>query len=258
MDRLVGTALGRYQIEALIGEGGMAAVYRARDPVFERIVAIKVVHPLLVRDRLFAERFLREARAAARLQHPHILPVHDFGTQDDVAYLVMPFVEAGTLQNRLGAPLDVADAIALLRPIADALDYAHLEGVIHRDVKPANILLTSQGLPLLADFGVAKVIGDTTLTGTGVQPGTALYLSPEQAQGKPLDGRSDLYSLGLILYEALTGRPPFEPGPHDTPFSLVLRHIAEQPPAPRSFNPALNTETEQVLLRALAKPPEER
>lgn len=267
MDRLVGTALGRYWIEALEGRGGMASVYRATDPAFGRPVAIKVLAAALARDPGFAERFLREARAVARLQHPHILPVHDVGEQDGTVFLVMPYIDGGTFRDRLlgaeGArPLPVGEAAALLRPVAAALDYAHRQGIIHRDVKPNNILLTAQQYPLLADFGIAKTLAQGTvpaITATGMMLGTPEYMSPEQGQGGPIDGRSDLYALGVVLYETLTGRPPFRAEtPADTPVAIVVRQVMAQPPAPRSLNPALSPAVEAVLLRALAKRPDDR
>ena len=258
MDALLGTSLGRYRIEALLGEGGMAWVYRAHDPAVDRTVALKVVHPRLAADRAFADRFAREARAVARLQHPHILPLHDFGEQDGRAYLVMPHVAGGTLADRLARPHTAAAAVALLRPIAAALDHAHGQGIVHRDVKPANILLTPAGEPLLADFGIARLLGEATLTATGVGVGSVAHMAPEQAQGRSLDGRADLYALAVILYEALAGRLPFPPGEGDTAFSLALRQLGEDPPAPSTINPQLPAALDAALLRALAKSPDDR
>lgn len=258
MGPLIGKRLGRYRVEALVGEGGMALVFRAHDPHLHRTVALKVVHPRLSPDPAFVARFLREARAVAGLQHPHLLPLHDFGEQRGVAYLVMPFITGGTLEERLTRPRTVADVLTLLRPIAAALDYAHGQGVVHRDVKPSNILLTAQGDPLLADFGIAKVAGSHSLTETGITVGSALYMAPEQAQGRPLDGRADLYALAVVLYEALTGQPPFPVEENDTPFSLALRQISTPPPSPVAVNPALPASITPVLLRALAKAPDER
>jgi eukaryotic-like serine/threonine-protein kinase len=216
-DPLVGRTLGRYRIDALIGEGGMALVYRAHNPAVGRDVAIKVVHPRLARDPTFVARFLREAQVVARLQHPHILPLYDFGEQDSLAYLVMPFVSGGTLADRLRTSLALAAALALLRPVAAALDHAHRQGVVHRDVKPSNILLTTEGVPLLADFGIARVVGDASLTCTGLGVGSVSHTAPEQLEGRPVDGRADVYSLGAILYEVLAGRLPYPPREDDTP-----------------------------------------
>jgi serine/threonine protein kinase/Tol biopolymer transport system component len=260
-----GRMLGRYQVEALIAHGGMAAVYRATDPSFGRTVAIKVIKPEMADDEQFIRRFLREARSIARLQHPHILPVYDVGQHDGSVYLVMQYVDGGTLGDRLHrrdqARMTPDEALKLLRPIGDALDYAHEQGVIHRDVKPSNILLTRQHFPLLMDFGIAKVeeIGTAAHTKPGTMLGTPEYMSPEQAQGMPLDGRSDLYSLAVVLYEAVTGRPPFRAEtPADTPVSIVVRHLTVPPPTPRAINPNVSPAVEAVLLRSLAKRPEQR
>ncbi|CAA9548432.1 MAG: tolB protein precursor, periplasmic protein involved in the tonb-independent uptake of group A colicins [uncultured Thermomicrobiales bacterium] len=266
MDRLDGKTLSRYRIEAQIGRGGMASVYRATDPAFRRTVAIKVLAPHLARDPQFVERFLREAHSSAHLQHPHIIPVYDVGEQDGLAFLVMQYVDGGTLRDRLngqeGKRLPTAEALAILRPVALALDYAHRQGVIHRDIKPNNILLSSQGYPLLADFGIAKVLEAehlSSITATGMLVGTPEYMSPEQAQGMPVDGRSDLYALATVLYEALTGRTPFRAeGPTDTPLAILVRHVTTTPPMPRLTNPAISPEVEQALMRGLAKHRDER
>jgi serine/threonine protein kinase/Tol biopolymer transport system component len=269
MDQLVGTTLGRYRIERLLAHGGMAWVYRAHDPAFGRAVAVKVLPPALVDDPRVAERFLREARSMARLQHPHILPVHDVGEQRGIAYLVMHYVGGGGLHERLAAArhgnrLSLREVLGIARPIADALDYAHRNGVIHRDVKPQNILLTSQGYPFLTDFGIAKIRDAAgalpgPLTHANAVIGTPDYMSPEQGRGQPLDGRSDLYSLGVILYEMFTGRTPFRSQtPAETPLAIVMRHITAPPPPPRAINPQLPQALEWVLLRALAKQPGDR
>ncbi|HEX5502718.1 MAG TPA: protein kinase [Thermomicrobiales bacterium] len=268
MDELVGKTFGRYRIEAPLGRGGMASVYLAADPAFGRTVAIKIVDPGLGQQNpRLVERFLREARAIARLQHPHILPVYDVGEQGGEGYLVMQYVTGGTLRDRLRGPrgarvLAPAEAVALLAPVGAALDYAHRQGVLHRDVKPTNVLLAEQDHPFLADFGLAKGFdqeGVSGLTATGMMIGTPEYMSPEQGQGGALDGRSDLYSLAVVLYEALTGRTPFRgETANETPVSIVVRHVTAPPPSPRAFNPALSPAVEAVLLRALAKAPDER
>jgi len=260
--------LGRYQIEGMLGRGGMAVVYRAHDPLFGRIVALKILAPHLGGAAQYTERFQREARAMARLQHPNILPVYDVGEQDGVAYLVMQCVEGGSLHDRLALQrragyVRVAEMLAILEPVADALDYAHGCGIIHRDIKPHNILLTAGAYPYLTDFGLAKVIDQDgpgpALTLANPLIGTPAYMSPEQAQGQPLDGRSDLYALGVILYELFTGRVPFlRETATDTPLAVLLRHAGTPPPAPHTLNPAITPALEAVLLQALAKRPGER
>jgi len=269
MEQLVGTTLGRYRIERLLGRGGMALVYQAIDPAFGRTVAIKVLSSKLSDEPHYVERFLREARSMARLQHPHILPVYDVGEQDGSAYLVMLYVDSGSLHERLAATrqgkrLSLRELLTMMRPVADALDYAHRHGVIHRDVKPQNILLTAQQYPFLTDFGIAKITDSTdnnaaSLTLANTVIGTPDYMSPEQGQGLPLDGRADLYSLGIILYEVFTGRTPFRTQTAtETPLAIMMRHITTPPPTPRSINPQLPDALEAVLLRALAKQPDDR
>ncbi|MFN8536360.1 MAG: serine hydrolase [Thermomicrobiales bacterium] len=255
---LIGTTLGRYRLDALLGEGGMAQVYRATDPDDGGTVAVKVIHPRLAGDPAFVARFLREARTVARLQHPCIVPLRDFGEDDGLPYIVMPYLGGGTFADRLRAGLTPDEALALLGPIAAALDYAHVRGVVHRDVKPSNILFTDEGEPLLADFGIAREVGEAAITAVGSQIGTVRYLAPEQAQGQPLDGRADLYALAVIFFEALTGQPPFPMSATDTILSVAVRVIAAQPPPPRSINPDLPAGVDAVLLRALAKSPAER
>lgn len=259
MDRpLVGTMLDRYRLDALLGGGGMAQVFRATDPTAGRTVAIKVPHPRLTADPAFVARFLREARVVARLEHPHIVPLYDVGEERGLPFIVMPYLSGGTFADPLRAGLIPDEALALLGPVAAALDYAHVRGVVHRDVKPDNILFSGEGEPILTDFGVARVLGDATLTAAGTQVGTAPYLAPELIQGRPADGRADLYALGVILYEALVGRPPFPPRETDTPLSIALRTVDEPPRPPRSINPALPAAADAVLLRALAKDPADR
>lgn len=254
----LGQYLGRYRLDALLGEGGMALVYRAVDTKVGREVAVKVVHPSLVRDPAFVARFLREARVVGRLQHPNILPLYDTGEQDALPFLVMPYVAGGTLEDWLARQRTHADMLAMIRPIAAALDHAHERGVIHRDVKPSNVLIAADGTPLLADFGIAHAIGDSKLTATGMHIGSALYMAPEQAQGMSLTGSADQYALGSMLYEALAGRPPYSMERADTSFSLMLRKLAQPPPAPSSVNPALSPAYDPILLRALAREPERR
>ena len=255
MSDLINTYLGQYQLIEAIGHGGMATVYKAYQPSLERFVAVKVL--LSNRDPQFAVRFKREARAIAALQHHNILPIYDYGEQDGLLYFVLQYVENGlTLHDQLGAPLAPAQALRLIGHVLAALEYAHARGVIHRDLKPANILLPAPNWALLADFGIAKLLNDSQhLTMTGFIIGTAAYMAPEQAAGRPIDARTDLYSLGVVLYEMLTGRVPFD---SDTPMAVLTKHVYEAPPPPRTLNPNLPPALEAMLLRALAKDPAAR
>src|SRR3990172_1076957 len=229
----------------------MAVVYKAYQPSLDRYVALKVLPAHLTDEPGFAERFRREARAVAKLEHPHILAVHDYGQEGDLTYIAMRYVEGGTLKDLLGEPLELPLVVDLIGQIAEALDYAHEHGVIHRDVKPSNVLLDRGNWTLLTDFGVARMVEATQqLTGTGVGVGTPAYMSPEQGQGKKVDRRSDVYSLGVVLYEMLTGRVPFEA---ETPLAVVWKHANEPLPLPRSIKPEIPEAVERVVLKALAK-----
>jgi len=253
---MIGMSLGPYRIVERLGRGGMAAVYKAYQPSLDRYVAVKVLPSHLTDEPGFAERFRREARAVAKLEHPHILPVHDYGQEGERTYIAMRYVEGGTLKDLLGKPLELPLIVDLIGQIAEALDYAHDHGVIHRDVKPSNVLLDRGNWALLTDFGVARMVEATQqLTGTGVGVGTPAYMSPEQGQGKKVDRRSDVYSLGVVLYEMLTGRVPFEA---ETPLAVVWKHVNEPLPLPRSINPAVPEAVERVVLKAMAKLPEDR
>jgi serine/threonine protein kinase/formylglycine-generating enzyme required for sulfatase activity len=254
MNELIGKELGQYQLKEVIRRGGMATVYKAYQPALDRFVAVKVLHN---RDPQFAARFKREARAIAQLQHHNILPIYDYGEQDGLLYLVLQYIENGTtLSDLLGTPMDPAPALRLIRHVLDALEYAHQRGIIHRDIKPANILMPSPVWPMLADFGIAKLLNDDQrLTMPGLIIGTAAYMAPEQADGRAIDARTDLYALGVVLYEMLTGRVPFDA---DTPMAVLTKHAYEPPPPPRSLNPNLPAAVESALLRALAKNPADR
>ena len=249
---------GRYLVEEEIGKGGMAIVLRARDLRLERLVALKVLRPELS-SSLGAERFLREIRLAARLQHPHILPLHDSGEAGGFLFYVMPFVEGESLRQRLDRegqlPLD--DALRITREVADALQYAHERDIVHRDIKPENILLTGQH-SLVADFGIARAIsaaGGMTLTETGLAVGTPTYMSPEQASGESrVDGRADVYALGCVLYEMLAGEPPFRGPTH----VVIAQHSAATAPSVRGPRPTVPPAIDAAIAKALAKSPADR
>jgi len=253
---LTGRALGQCRLLEHLGSGGMATVYKAYQPSLDRYVAVKVLPPYLAQTRGFAARFRREARAIARLNHPNILPVYDSGQEGELSYIVMRYVEGGTLQEMLGKPLPLDRVVELITQVGGALDYAHQEGIIHRDVKPSNVLMDKGEWALLSDFGLAKMVETSVkLTETGVGIGTPAYIAPELGKGEPADERSDIYSLGIMLYEMLTGRVPFEA---QSPMAVVLDHISTPLPVPRSINPDIPEPVEQVLLKALAKDPADR
>jgi len=253
---LVGKVIGKYQIIEEIGRGGMATVYKAWDSINQRYVALKVLPPYFQHDAEFIKRFRREAVAAAKLDHPNIVKVYEAGEEGGINYIAMEYIEGGSLQRRLtGKPLDLSTAISIVSQIGSALAYAHKRGIIHRDVKPSNILLTEEGRALLSDFGIARVSEYGGITRTGTLIGTPEYMSPEQAEGEEVDHRSDIYSLGIVLYQMLTGRVPFT---GDTPLAVLHKQIYEKPTSPRVLNPMIPAEVEKVLLKALAKRPEWR
>ncbi|MBI3242435.1 MAG: serine/threonine protein kinase [Chloroflexi bacterium] len=256
MADLIGTTLGSYRVLEQIGLGGMATVYKAYQPGVDRLVALKILPSHYAQDPLFVQRFEREARVIASLEHPGIIPIYDFGAQDGVSYLVMRYLQAGTVKDILGrGRLPLADAAKLISEIAAALDYAHSQGIIHRDVKPSNILVDKQGNAYLTDFGIAKVLeGTSELTGSAML-GTPAYMAPEQTLSKPVTPQTDVYSLGVMLYEMATGKPPFEA---ETPLAVALMHINESLPLPRQVNPELPEAVELVILKALAKDPADR
>ncbi len=257
MEDLIGKQLGPYQITKFLGEGGMAAVYEAYQASMERSVALKILPRSLSADAQFVKRFEQEAKSLAQMQNPHILPVFDFGTDEGYTYIVMPLIKAGTLSDLMkGQPLTFKQIRTIGMDLADALDYAHSRGLVHRDVKPANVLVDERGNCMLMDFGIAKLVESSAkLTNTGGIIGTPAYMSPEQGQAQPLDGRSDLYSLGVILHEMATGRAPYDA---ETPIAIVLKHISEPPPRPRTVNPNVPEKLERVILRCLAKKPADR
>ncbi len=257
MEDLTGKTLGQYQIVGPLGEGGMASVYKAYQPGVDRYVAVKVLPRHFAKDPKFVRRFQREAKIIARLQHPHILPVFDYGETDGYTFLAMPFIEAGTLSDLLHEqPLPGPQIRKIIAQIGDALDYAHSQGVIHRDVKPSNMMLDERGNCLLMDFGIGKLLeGSIQLTNTGDMVGTPAYMSPEQGLGTEIDGRSDIYSLGVMLYEMITGRAPFKA---ETPMAVVIKHIYDPLPPPRSVDPNIPEALERVVLKALAKNRDDR
>jgi serine/threonine protein kinase len=257
----IGKSFGRYHILEQLGEGGMATVYKAFDTRLERDVAIKIIRkgafPADHLERIL-KRFEREAKALARLSHPNIVKVHDYGEQDGSPYLVMEYLPSGTLKQKMGKPTPWQDAIRILLPIAEALDYAHSHNLIHRDVKPSNILLTEHGQPMLTDFGIAKVLDleeTMELTGTSAAMGTPEYMAPEQTTAKTADHRADIYALGIVLYEMVSGRKPFIA---DTPMAVLIKHATEPLPRPKEIVPGLPDAVERILIKALAKKPEDR
>lgn len=261
-DSLTGQTIGRYRIRRHMARGGMADVYLADDVDLQRQVVLKIMLPHLAHDEQFVLRFQREGQATARLNHPNIVQVYSTGlTSDGRPYLAMQYVQGGALHTRLaqlaeqGEMLSTVAALTLTRQIADALRAANHAGIIHRDLKPSNILLHRDGAPVVTDLGIAAYAGATRLTQTGNVMGTPHYMSPEQAQGKPLDGRSDIYSLGVILHEFLTGSPPFQA---TSPLAVLHQHIYEAPPPLHALRPDLKRETLALVDRALRKDPEER
>ena len=249
---------GRYELVHLVARGGMAEVYRAHDRLLDRPVAVKVLFPELSVDRNFVERFRREAQAAANLSHPHIVPVFDWGEDNGTYFIVMEFIDGRPLSSilRTAGPLHPDRAAEIAADVALALDYAHRHGVIHRDIKPGNVLITDEGQVKVTDFGIARAVNtDESLTQTGAVMGTATYFSPEQAEGLGVDARSDIYSLGVVIYEMVAGRPPFT---GDSPVSVASKHVREQAPAPRTFNPSVPPDLEAIILKCMAKSPEYR
>lgn len=247
----------RYEIQREIAQGGMAEVYLARDRLLERPVALKALFPEFAREPSFVERFRREAQAAANLNHPNIVGIHDWGQEGGTYFIVMEYVEGRTLRDVLrgDGPIDPHQAADIAAEIASALSFAHRNGVVHRDVKPGNVLLTPSGSVKVTDFGIARSGASDALTQTGSVMGTATYFSPEQAQGLPVDGRGDVYSLGVVLYEMVTGVAPFT---GDSPVSVAYKHVRESPLPPSRRNPDLPPDLEQIILTALEKDPDLR
>jgi len=255
---MVGRILNsRYELEQLIGTGGMADVYRARDNLLGRTVAVKILHPQFAKDPVFIERFRQEAQAAANLNQSNIVNVFDWGIEDSTYYIVMEYVQGRDLKSIIvqGGPLMPERAVEIAMAICLALDTASAHGIVHRDIKPQNIIVTGDGQIKVMDFGIARTAGGSAMTQTGTIMGTAQYISPEQAQGRPADPRSDLYSLGIVLYEMLTGKVPFN---GENPVAIAYKHVREDPLAPSLLNPDISPELEAVVMKALAKNPENR
>jgi beta-lactam-binding protein with PASTA domain/predicted Ser/Thr protein kinase len=249
---------GRYRVERELGRGGMAKVFLGTDTVLGRTVAVKVLAPQFADDDGFVQRFRREAQAAASIGHPHIVSVFDTGSDDGVHYIVMEYVEGRTLAEFLagGGRILPDRAIDIAMDVCQALEAAHAQGVIHRDIKPGNIMLNPRGEVKVTDFGIARVTTTAdTVAQTAAILGTASYLSPEQAQGQPVDARSDLYSLGCVVYEMVTGRPPFL---GDSPVAVASKQVLEQPVPPSKLNSDVTPDLDAVILRALAKNPANR
>ena len=256
-DELIGKIIGGYEVLRQIGEGGMATVYLAKQQSMNRQVALKVLPKHFIKDDTYMERFQREVDIVSQLEHRNIIPVYDYGEYEGQPYIVMRYMPAGSLDDVLQkGPMNPDLIYSLINQIAPALDYAHSKNVLHRDLKPSNVLMDDDGGAFLTDFGIARVLGDNSpgLTTQGVV-GTPSYMSPEQAQGKNLDGRSDVYSLGVMLFEMATGRRPFE---NETPYSIAVMQVTEQPPMPRKLNPTITTALEVVILKALKKNREDR
>ncbi len=259
MQNYIGQQIDRYRIIERLGMGGMAVVYKAYDVRLEREVALKLIRteeiPASQHERLI-KRFEREAKAQARFNHRHIVPVHDYGVVDGSPYLVMAYVEGGTMKDRIGGPVDYQQAVAWLLPIADALAYAHQRGIVHRDVKPTNILFDEAWQPLLTDFGIAKILEteEATLTGTGLGVGTPEYMAPEQWQGKA-EAATDQYALGVVLYELLTGQKPYTA---ETPAAIAIQQATEPLKPPSEKVTGIPEALEKVLYKVLAKDPADR
>jgi serine/threonine-protein kinase len=261
MSDLVGKTIGKYRIVARLGRGGMAEVYKGYQPGLDRYVAVKVLHSHLADEEDFIGRFEREATAVARLRHSNIVQVYDFDVEGNLYYMVMEFVEGPTLKAELkersgkGQTFTLAETARIFGALASAIDYAHSRGMVHRDLKPANVMFTAEGQVVLTDFGIARIMGATRYTMTGAISGTPVYMSPEQGQGERGDERSDIYSLGVVLYEMATGRVPFDA---DTPFAIIMKHINDPLPLPTSVNPNVPEPVERVILKALSKNPADR
>ncbi|MCP5097646.1 MAG: protein kinase [Chloroflexi bacterium] len=264
-DTLTGKTIGKYKITERLGKGGMAEVYKGYHEGLDRYVAVKIMHTFLISEEDFLQRFQREARAMASLDHPNIVRVHDFDVYGENSYyLIMQYIDGGTLKEKLEAlakndeRLPLEDAVEVAVQVANALSYAHRRNMIHRDIKPANIMLDGESeKAILTDFGIVKLVGSQAMnyTATGALIGTPAYMSPEQALGKPGDERVDIYALGVLLFQMVTTQLPFEA---ETPLAVVMKHVNELPPLPMTFNPDVPLDLQEIILKALAKNPDDR
>ncbi len=256
-DGLIGKVVNGYEILSQVGQGGMATVFLARQRSMNRNVALKFLPYVFMNDEAYLQRFEREVRIVAQLEHRNIVPVYDFGEFEDQPYIAMRYMPAGSVEELLAAGrIPLPRVLSIVEQVASALDYAHQNGILHRDLKPSNILLDDGGGVFITDFGIARILGEggSNITTQGVV-GTPSYMSPEQARGEPLDGRSDVYSLGVMLFELITGSRPFD---SDTPYSIAVMHVTMPPPSPRDVEPSVTNAVEAVILRALHKQPDKR
>lgn len=252
---------GRYRIEDLLGKGGMSAVYKATDPNLRRVVAVKLIHSHLTDDESFVRRFEEEAATVAQLRHPNIIQVFDFNHDEGTYYIIFEFLPGETLQSRIkrlsqsNRPMDLQEVVKITAGIADALDYAHKRNLVHRDVKPANVMINVHGQPILMDFGIVKIVGGTQHTATGATIGTARYMSPEQIRSTNIDGRTDIYSLGVMLYEMVGGQAPYE---SDSAMTVMMMHVSDPVPDVRSLRPGVPPALLTIINRAMSKDPNQR